>query len=97
MTLLGLAEDGHTASLFLGSAVLAERERWVAAVDGIKAEARITLTYPTLESRRHIAFLVAGEKKRSILGRVLRGDDAPAARLAAVTEPTWVVDGAARP
>src|SRR3984893_14731878 len=52
-TLLGLGRDGHPASLFPGTAVLEERERWAAAVVGAKAEARVTLTYPALESTRH--------------------------------------------
>ncbi len=82
VNLLGLGSDGHTASLFPGTAVLAERDRWVAAVVGAKAEARVTLTYPALESSRHAAFLVDGEEKRSILDRLCRGDDGlPAARL----------------
>jgi 6-phosphogluconolactonase len=82
MMLLGLGPDGHTASLFPGTAVLAERDRWVAAVVGAKSEARITLTYPALESSRHAAFLVAGKEKRAIFGRLRRGDDTlPAARL----------------
>jgi 6-phosphogluconolactonase len=82
VTLLGLGPDGHTASLFPGTAALAEREHWVAAVVGAKAEARLTLTYPALESSRHVAFLIAGEEKRAILAR-FRNDDAslPAARL----------------
>jgi len=82
VTLLGLGPDGHTASLFPGTAALAERDRWVAAIVGIKSEARITLTYPALESSRHAAFLVAGEEKRTILARLRRGDsDLPAAHL----------------
>ena len=70
VNLLGLGPDGHTASLFPGTAVLAERDRWVAAVIGAKSEARITLTYPALESSRHAAFLVAGkrEARRSSTG-----------------------------
>ena len=67
VTLLGLGPDGHTASLFPDTAVLAERDRWVAAVVGAKSEARITLTYPALESSRNAAFLVAGEEKRAML------------------------------
>ncbi len=82
VTLLGLGEDGHTASLFPGTTVLAERARWVAAVVGAKSEARITLTYPALESSRHAAFLVAGDGKQAMLSRLLRGDERlPAARL----------------
>jgi 6-phosphogluconolactonase len=82
VTLLGLGPDGHTASLFPGTAVLAEQSRWVAAVVGAKSEARITLTYPALESSRNAAFLVEGQEKRAILKRLCRGDDSlPAARL----------------
>ncbi|HEV7909864.1 MAG TPA: 6-phosphogluconolactonase [Methylocella sp.] len=82
VTLLGLGPDGHTASLFPGTAVLAERDRWVAAVVGAKSETRITLTYPALESSRHTAFLVVGKEKRAIFDRLRRGDDSlPAARL----------------
>ncbi len=82
VTLLGLGPDGHTASLFPGTAALAERDRWVAAVVDAKTQTRITLTYPALESSRRVAFLVAGEEKRAIFARFRRGDDQlPAARL----------------
>jgi len=82
VNLLGLGLNGHTASLFPGSPVLAERDKWVAAVIGAKPEARITLTYPTLESSRHAAFLVAGDEKRAIFRRLRSGDESlPAARL----------------
>ena len=82
VTLLGLGSDGHTASLFPNTAVLADRHSWVAAVLGAKSEARITLTYPLLESSRNAAFLVSGEEKRVALARLRRGDDSlPAARL----------------
>jgi 6-phosphogluconolactonase len=82
VTLLGLGADGHTASLFPGTAVLAERTRWAAAVIGAKEEPRITLTYPALESSRNVAFLVEGAGKRDMLKRLLAGDSAlPAARL----------------
>jgi 6-phosphogluconolactonase len=82
ITLLGLGPDGHTASLFPGTAVLAERHKWVAAVIGAKEEARITFTYPLLESSRRIAFLVAGADKRRMLGLLLGGDtNIPAGRL----------------
>jgi 6-phosphogluconolactonase len=82
VTLLGLGPDGHTASLFPGTAVLMERERWVAAVVGAKSEARITLTYPALESSRNAAFLVTGKEKREIFARLRQGDHKlPAARV----------------
>ena len=95
--LLGLGPDGHTASLFPGTKVLEERDRWVAEVVGVKPEARITLTYPALDSSRHAAFLVAGADKRAMLSRALAGDRAlPAARLDPVGDLTWFVDAAAR-
>jgi 6-phosphogluconolactonase len=74
VNLLGLGPDGHTASLFPGNAVLAERDRWVAAVIGAKAEARITLTYPALDSSRCAAFIIAGNDKREIFARFRNGD-----------------------
>jgi 6-phosphogluconolactonase len=74
IVLLGLGEDGHFASLFPGHAVLNERRRWTASVIGAASEPRITLTYPTLESSRHAAILVAGAAKTAILRRFLAGD-----------------------
>ncbi len=81
VNLLGLGPDGHTASLFPGTAVLAEREKWAAAVAGPKSEMRITLTYPALESSRHSAFLVAGKEKGAIFEQLRSGEGSlPAAR-----------------
>jgi 6-phosphogluconolactonase len=96
VNLLGLGPDGHTASLFPGNAVLAERDKWAAAVIGAKPEARITLTYPALESSRHVAFLVTGKDKRAIFDRIRRGDESlPAARLRPIAGVVWYVDRAA--
>jgi 6-phosphogluconolactonase len=96
VTLLGLGEDGHTASLFPGSEVLQERTRWVAAVIGAKAEARITLTYPALESSRHTVFLVTGSGKRDILRRLSAGDQTlPAARINPIGSLVVFCDSAA--
>ena len=74
VTMLGLGEDGHTASLFPGTEALSEREKWVTDVVGAKPEPRITMTFPVLGSSRAVVFLVAGAGKREMLGRLLDGD-----------------------
>ncbi len=64
LVLLGLGEDGHTASLFPGTQALDEREKLVVATtapQGIKN--RLTLTAPTINSARTIVFLVSGSSK----------------------------------
>ena len=76
VTLLGLGEDGHTASLFPGTAALQEREKWVTSITGAKPEPRISMTYPLLDSSAAVIFMVAGAGKRDILDRVLAGDAA---------------------
>ena len=93
---LGLGEDGHTASLIPGEPVLNERKRWAAAVAHGRPETRITLTYPPIESSRHIAFLVSGAAKRDILHTVrTRSADVPASRLHPQGDLTFLVDRAA--
>lgn len=94
--LLGLGEDGHTASLLPAHKVLEERRRWMAAVLQGRPEIRITMTYPVIESSRHVAFLVAGETKAAVLRRLRVGDSTlPAARVRPVGELIWFVDRAA--
>lgn len=96
--IMGLGEDGHTASLLPGTMALDERTRWVVAVEGVKAEPRITLTFPALESSRHLAVLVSGAAKRDVLRRALDGDASlPAARLAPTGPLTWFADREAAP
>ncbi len=96
LTLLGLGEDGHTASLFPGTSVLGERHAWVAAVIGAKPEPRLTLTYPALASSRIAAFLVAGTGKNAMLQRLQAGDPAlPASGVTPQGELLFLVDRAA--
>jgi 6-phosphogluconolactonase len=94
--LLGLGEDGHTASLFPGHSVLGEERRWVLPVRGAREEARITLTYPALQSSRETAFLVTGADKKDALARARAGDRTlPAGRLHPVAGLHWFIDRAA--
>jgi 6-phosphogluconolactonase len=97
-TLLGIGEDGHTASLFPGNAALQETSKWAVAVIGAKSEARITLTRPTLDSSRHVAFLVTGKEKQKVIERIQAGDRAmPAAMIRPVGRLHWFLDRAADP
>jgi 6-phosphogluconolactonase len=100
VTLLGLGEDGHTASLFPGSAALEIRQRWAVPVPHAAVEPyvpRITLTLPTLASSRVVLFLVTGASKREILTRIFAGEDLPAARVRADGRVQWLLDRAAAP
>jgi len=96
LQLLGLGEDGHTASLLPDQPVLEERSRWVTVVPDGRPEPRISLTYPALESSRLTVFLVAGAAKREPLARARAGDPTiPAGRLKPQGDVIWLVDRAA--
>ncbi len=74
LVLLGMGVDGHTASLFPTTAVLNEREKWVAAVPPPSLPphvARLTLTLPLLNQARTVFFLVAGPEKRPMVDAIL--------------------------
>lgn len=94
LMLLGMGDDGHTASLFPGTAAIDEKERRVVANFVPKLETfRLTMTYPLLNQSRHVLFLVQAEKSPKILERVLAGDQTyPAARVAPVSgRLTWMI------
>jgi 6-phosphogluconolactonase len=72
VVLLGMGPDGHTASLFPGSAALEEKTAWVAAnwVEKFKTD-RITFTFPVLNAARAVLLLVAGADKAPMIRQVL--------------------------
>jgi len=94
--LLGIGDDGHTASLFPGQPALEENRRWVVAVIGAKSAARITLTFPALDSSRDVAFLATGQEKRGVIARAQAGDRTiPAGNVRPTGRLHWFTDRAA--
>ena len=94
--LLGVGEDGHTASLFPGTSALEETGKAVAAVK-LKAARRdrVTLTLPVLNRGRGVVFLVCGEEKAEVVRKVIaeRQSSLPAARVQPQSGgPTFLVD-----
>lgn len=84
LVMLGMGDDGHTASLFPGTAALNEEHKLVVANDVPQMDTtRITLTFPVLNAARQVIFLVGGTGKGEQLERVLFGpeDELPPAGL----------------
>jgi 6-phosphogluconolactonase len=76
LALLGMGDDGHTASLFPGIPELGEQLRWVVPTISPKGvPQRISLTYPALLHVHTLLFLVAGEDKAEPMARALGDDD----------------------
>jgi 6-phosphogluconolactonase len=94
LILLGLGDDGHTASLFPETAALDEEIRRVVANFVPKLNAwRLTFTFPLINHARHILFLVGAAKNPGLIQRVLKGDmQFPAARVnPSAGEVTWMI------
>jgi 6-phosphogluconolactonase len=103
LQLLGLGPEGHTASLFPGSAALEEQERWVVAVEApAMPHQRLTLTPAVLAQGRNTWFLVSGADKREVVEELRREDENrrnasqyPAARIDPAGKVLWFLDRAA--
>jgi 6-phosphogluconolactonase len=76
LLLLGIGEDGHTASLFPEAPVLNDRKHLAApvALDDMR-HPRITLTLPVINNAKHILFLVTGKNKASVLRKIIDKED----------------------
>ena len=91
LILLGLGENGHTASLFPGTDILHEQERLVKEVFVTEQNMfRISMTVPLINKARNIIFLVAGEGKATVLNTILSGTYEPDTYPAQMISP---VDG----
>jgi 6-phosphogluconolactonase len=94
LILLGLGDDGHTASLFPGTVGLEETTRRVIANFVPKFNSwRLTFTFPLINHARQICFLVNAMEKANVIERVLRGDpQLPASRVTPATgDVTWIL------
>jgi 6-phosphogluconolactonase len=101
LVMLGMGDDGHTASLFPGTTALEERRAWVVAnwVEKFKTW-RITLSAPVINAARHLLFLVTGAGKAERLREVLKGAREPSRLPSQLIQPRegsleWYVDRAA--
>jgi 6-phosphogluconolactonase len=100
LVLLGMGADGHTASLFPGSAAVRETHRWVVASPGPQPGSwRVSLTPVLLNAAANVTFLVSGADKAERLKDVLE-DGQPDPLPAQLIRPTrgalhWMIDAAA--
>ncbi len=96
--LLGMGDDGHTASLFPHTVALSERDRLITVGDK-DGQPRITFTFPLINNARSVIFLVAGESKQPALTEVFApiGDAAlyPSRSVQPQGELLWLLDAAA--
>jgi 6-phosphogluconolactonase len=101
LILLGVGEDGHTASLFPGTDAVLEKEAFVKSVFVKQMNSwRVTLTLPVLNMGREIVFLAAGKQKASIIRRILESKEANLQLPASLIRPkdgtlSWMIDNPA--
>jgi 6-phosphogluconolactonase len=89
LVLLGMGDDGHTASLFPHTDALNEMARIVIANHVLQKDAwRITLTWPVIDQAREVAFLVQGDDKAPVLRDVFLGTYDPEAKPSQLIRPS---------
>lgn len=94
LILLGMGDDGHTASLFPGTAALDVRDRWVVENEVPQLGTwRITFTYPLIEAAQEVLFLVNGANKHERAREVLAGDPAYPASAVRAGQVYWFIGG----
>lgn len=101
LVLLGMGDDGHTASLFPGTAALQEQGKFVVAnsVPQLQTQ-RLTLTYPTINAAQEVWVLANGESKAGrvaqVFGKQPGGEDLPIRNVMPTTRRLrWILDEAA--
>lgn len=101
LILLGMGDNGHTASLFPGLPGVSEKVQWVLAqYVELVSMWRLTLTPVVINAARNVAFMVAGGDKAPMLSKVLEGVYQPVVLPAQIVRPTkgelvWLLDAAA--
>jgi len=98
--ILGLGEDGHTASLFPGNPALFESDKWVIPVQApasYPTKDRLTLTFPAINISKNVFFLVSGKGKKKIVDSILKKESTqrkkyPAEMVQPKGQLSWFLD-----
>ena len=98
LIILGMGDDGHTASLFPNTEVLKENQKLV-SVGSKSDQPRLTFTVPLINQAKSVLFLVSGANKKEVLGKVFAKDEDsylfPARLIQPQGELRWLLDEAA--
>jgi 6-phosphogluconolactonase len=98
LILLGIGEDGHTASLFPGSKLLTEKKKWIKEIFvPEKNMHRISFTLPCINNAKNVMFLVSGKNKRPVMKKIFAAKKSklPAAMVKPSGKLIWLLDTAA--